>query len=107
LNYDVGETEAIKEVFGERAYEIPISSIKPITGQSMSATGLYQIITSLLVLKNGIIPPTVNHKTPAPKCDLNYVPNQYLKKNIHTVLMNSHGFGGIHTVLIVGKVDET
>lgn len=104
--YDLGETEAIKKVFGELAYQIPVSTIKPITGQSLSATGLYQIITSLLVLRSGIIPPTINLKNPAPGCDLNYVPNHYIKRNATVALMNAHGFGGIHTVLVVRKFDD-
>ena len=105
LEYDVGETESIKRAFGELAYKIPISSIKPITGQSLSATGIYQVITSLLTIKNGIIPPTINHKNPAPGCDLNYVPYHYLKKDVNFVIMNAHGFGGRHTVLVVGKLN--
>lgn len=105
LNYDIGETEAIKKVFGGLAFKIPISSIKPITGQSLSSTGIYQIITSLLVLKHSIIPPTINHKNPAPQCDLNYVPNSFIKKDVNNVLMNAHGFGGRNTVLVVGRMN--
>src|SRR4030043_246773 len=107
LNYDIGETESIKKVFGEQAYKIPVSSIKPVTGQSLAPTGIYQIITSLLVIKNGLIPPTVNHKNPAPECDLNYVPHHFIRKNVNIALMNAHGFGGRHTVLTIGKLDET
>jgi 3-oxoacyl-[acyl-carrier-protein] synthase II len=103
VEYDLGETEAIKIAFGEWAYHIPISSIKPVTGQSLSVTGVYQMISSLLVLKNGVIPPTINLKNPAPGCDLNYVPNHSIKRNVSIVLMNAHGFGGIHTVVIVRK----
>jgi len=106
LEYDVGETESIKIAFGELAYKIPISSIKPVTGQSLSATGIYQVITGLLVMENGIIPPTVNHKNPAPGCDLNYVPHHYLEKDVNVVMMNAHGFGGRHTVLVVGKFNK-
>ncbi|MDI7258728.1 MAG: beta-ketoacyl-ACP synthase II [Thermodesulfobacteriota bacterium] len=105
LEYDVGETESIKSAFGELAYKIPISSIKPVTGQSLSATGIYQVITGLLAMKNGIIPPTINHKNPAPGCDLNYVPHHFLKKDVNVAIMNAHGFGGRHTVLVVGKLN--
>jgi 3-oxoacyl-[acyl-carrier-protein] synthase II len=105
LEYDVGETESIKGAFGELAYKIPISSIKPVTGQSLSATGIYQVITGLLAMKNGIIPPTINHKNAAPGCDLNYVPHHYLKKDVNVAMMNAHGFGGRHTVLVVGKLN--
>ena len=104
LDYDIAETEAIKKIFGELAYQIPISSIKPVTGQSLSPTGIYQIITSLLAIKNGIIPPTINHENPAPNCDLNYVPKFYTQKNVDVALMNAHGFGGRHTVLVVGEL---
>lgn len=105
LSYDVAETEAIKKVFGELAYQIPISSIKPVTGQSLSPTGIYQIITTLLVLKHGMIPPTLNHERPAPRCDLNYVPGHPLKKDVNVALMNAHGFGGRHTILSLSKLD--
>jgi 3-oxoacyl-[acyl-carrier-protein] synthase II len=104
LEYDTGETESIKKAFGELAYKIPVSSIKPVTGQSLSATGIYQVITCLLAMKNGIIPPTTNHKNPAPGCDLNYVPGHYIENDVSIAIMNAHGFGGRHTVLAVGKL---
>jgi len=103
LEYDVNETLAIKKIFGELAYQIPTTSIKPITGQSFSVTGILQIITSLLVINKNIIPPTINHNNPDPKCDLDYVPNHFRKKDVHTTLMNAHGFGGSHTIMIVGE----
>jgi len=106
LSYDLGETEAIKKVFGERAYQIPISSIKPVTGQSLSPTGIYQVIASLLVLKHGVIPPTINHERPAPGCDLNYVPGHWIERNVDVALMNAHGFGGRHTILSLSKLDR-
>ena len=104
LEYDVGETESIKKAFGEAAYKIPVSSIKPITGQSLSPTGIYQVITCLLAMKNSIIPPTINHKNPAPGCDLNYVPGNYIEKDVNVAMMNAHGFGGRHTVLVIAKL---
>ncbi len=104
LEYDVGETESIKRAFGELAYKIPISSIKPITGQSLSVTGIYQAITCLLAMKNGTIPPTINHENPAPGCDLNYVPGNYAEKDVSVAMMNAHGFGGRHTVLVVARL---
>jgi 3-oxoacyl-[acyl-carrier-protein] synthase II len=106
LSYDIGETEAIKKVFGEHAYQIPISSIKPVTGQSLSPTGIYQVIASLLVLKHGVIPPTINHERPAPGCDLNYVPRRWIERNVDVALMNAHGFGGRHTILSLSKFDS-
>jgi len=103
LTYDISETQAIKEVFGELAYNIPVTSIKPITGHSLSAIGIFQIITSLLTMKHSIIPPTINVKNPAPECDLNYVPDQFLRKEVQTALINAHGFGGSITAIIVKK----
>jgi 3-oxoacyl-[acyl-carrier-protein] synthase II len=103
LSYDISETMALKEVFGELAYNIPITSIKPVTGHSISGTGVFQIITSLLAIQNSIIPPTVNLENPEPRCDLNYVQNHFLKREIRTSLVNAHGFGGRLTSLIVQK----
>jgi 3-oxoacyl-[acyl-carrier-protein] synthase II len=103
LPYDISETEAIKQVFGELSYDIPVTSIKPITGHSISTTGIFQIIASLLAIKYSIIPPTINIENPDPKCDLNYVPNYFLRKKIQTILINTHGFGGRLTTLIVRK----
>jgi 3-oxoacyl-[acyl-carrier-protein] synthase II len=102
--YDLNETLSIKKVFGEMAYRIPVTSIKPITGQSFSVTGILQTITSLLVLNRSIIPPTINHYNPQPNCDLDYVPNHFRSSEVNNVLMNSLGYGGGHTVLIIGKV---
>ena len=107
LSYDINETDAIKRAFGELAYNIPVTSIKPITGQSFSATGIFQVITSLMVIKEGIIPPTMNLNEPAPECDLNYVPKSPMSKKIETAVINAHGFGGRLTVLIVGRFSDS
>jgi 3-oxoacyl-[acyl-carrier-protein] synthase II len=104
--YDLNETVSIKKVFGELAFRIPVTSIKPVTGQSFSVTGILQTITSLLVLNRGIIPPTINHYNPQPNCDLDYVPNHYRSSEVNNALMNSLGYGGGHTVLIVTKFKE-
>jgi 3-oxoacyl-[acyl-carrier-protein] synthase II len=101
--YDLNETVAIKKVFGKLAISIPVTSIKPITGQSFSVTGILQMITSLLVFEHNIIPPTTNHKVSPPGCDLFYVPNHFIKKEVNVALMNSLGYGGGHTILIAGK----
>ncbi len=101
--YDLNETVAIKKVFGDIAKSIPVTSIKPVTGQSFSVTGILQTITSLLVINHSIIPPTLNHKTPAPGCDLDYVPNRYRYKKVNIALINALGYGGGHTCIIVGK----
>jgi 3-oxoacyl-[acyl-carrier-protein] synthase II len=101
--YDLNETIAIKKVFGELAYRIPVTSIKPVTGQSFSVTGVLQIIASLLAINKNIIPPTINHINPQPNCDLDYVPNQYKRSEVNNVLINSFGYGGGHTVVIISK----
>jgi len=103
LQYDICETGAIKGAFGESAYQIPISSLKPITGQSLSPTGIYQLMVCLLAIRDGVIPPTMNLTHPHPECDLNYVPNHSIEMKIKTAAMNAHGFGGRHTALIIGK----
>jgi 3-oxoacyl-[acyl-carrier-protein] synthase II len=104
--YDLNETVAIKKVFGEWAYRIPVTSIKPVTGQSFSVTGILQAVTCFLVIKNSIIPPTLNHTTPKATCDLDYVPGHFRKRVVNRALMNSMGYGGGHTVIIVGKFVE-
>lgn len=103
LSYDIDETISIKEVFGELAYNIPISSIKPVTGHSIGVSGVWQVITCILAIENGVIPPTINLENPSPECDLNYVPNQFLRKEVSTALINAHGFGGRLTTLLLRK----
>jgi 3-oxoacyl-[acyl-carrier-protein] synthase II len=104
--YDLNETVAIKKVFGESANSIPVTSIKPITGQSFSVTGILQMVTCLSVIGHGIIPPTINHEAPPLGCDLYYVPNHYIKKEVNIALMNALGYGGGHTVLIAGRFND-
>ncbi len=101
LAYDINETEAIKQVFGELAYNIPVTSIKPVTGHAIASTAIWQIITSLLAMRYKMIPPTINLKNPDPRCDLDYVTNGLIKKEVKTALINAHGFGGRLTTLIV------
>jgi 3-oxoacyl-(acyl-carrier-protein) synthase len=104
LLYDVDETLGIKKAFGDLAYQIPVTSIKPVTGDSFSVSGVLQLITCLLVINSSVIPPTANHLLPDPRCDLNYVPKQYVRKEVKNAIANVHGFGGNHSILIVGKV---
>jgi 3-oxoacyl-[acyl-carrier-protein] synthase II len=101
--YDLNETMAIKKVFEDSAYRIPVTSIKPVTGQSFSVTGVLQTIASLLTINTSIIPPTINHINPQPSCDLDYVRGQFRKCEVNNALMNSLGYGGGHTVVIVCK----
>ena len=100
---DKAETLAIKEVFGEYAYKVPVSSIKSMIGDPLASAGPMQLIASLMVIKDGIISPTINYEFPDPECDLDYVPNEARRNNVRTVLINSHGFGGDNASLIVSN----
>lgn len=102
---DINETVAIKKVFGERAYKIPVSSTKSMTGHLLGAAGAVEGIFSVLALRDGIIPPTINYETPDPQCDLDYVPNQARKANIKVVLSNSFGFGGTNACVIFRRAE--
>jgi 3-oxoacyl-[acyl-carrier-protein] synthase II len=97
---DINETQAVKKVFGERAYKVPISSTKSMTGHLLGAAGAVESIYSVLALYHGMIPPTINYENPDPQCDLDYVPNQARKADIETVLSNSFGFGGTNACVI-------
>jgi len=97
---DRAETLAIKTVFGERAYSIPISSTKSMTGHMTTAAGAVEAAAAILAMRNGLIPPTINYETPDPVCDLDYVPNQARPAELEIVMSNSFGFGGINSVLI-------
>jgi 3-oxoacyl-[acyl-carrier-protein] synthase II len=102
---DVAETLAIKAVFGERAYSIPISSTKSMTGHMTTAAGAVEAAAAILAMRHGLIPPTINYETPDPACDLDYVPNTARPAHLTTVLSNSFGFGGINSVLIFRQPD--
>jgi 3-oxoacyl-[acyl-carrier-protein] synthase II len=103
---DVVETDMIKRVFGHRAYSIPISSIKGVTGNALSASGPHQLITCGLCFKYGIIPPTANYEVPDPRCDLDYVPGRYRNRKINTALINVRGLGGGNSSIVVERVVE-
>ena len=97
---DSTETFAIKRLFGERAYEIPVSSSKSVTGHALGATGAIEAIYSAYALEKGVIPPTWNYETPDPDCDLDYVPNAPRKAKLDYVLSNSFGMGGQNSCLV-------
>jgi 3-oxoacyl-[acyl-carrier-protein] synthase II len=97
---DKNETQAIKTVFGEHAYKIPVSSTKSMTGHLLGAAGAVEGVFSVLALHHGLIPPTINYENHDPACDLDYVPNQARKANIKIALSNSFGFGGTNACVI-------
>ncbi len=101
---DKVETQAIKDVFGRKAYQIPVSSTKSITGHLLGATGGVELIACLLALREGILPPTINYENPDPECDLDYVPNKAREVKIKIVMSNSMGFGGHNAVLVVKEL---
>jgi 3-oxoacyl-[acyl-carrier-protein] synthase II len=103
---DRGETIAIKNVFGERAHQLLVSSSKSMMGHALGAAGALESIVCILALERGIVPPTINYEFPDPDCDLNYVPNIAVKKDIRYAINNSFGFGGVNAVLIFKKYEK-
>jgi len=97
------ETLAIKKVFGEKAYKIPVSSTKSMTGHLLGAAGAVEAVATVLCMKNGFIHPTINYETPDPDCDLDYVPNTARQQQITCALSNSLGFGGHNATVILKK----
>lgn len=102
---DAGETLAIKKLFGERAYSIPISSTKSMIGHPMGAAGALEAIACALTLHHGIIHPTINYEHPDPECDLDYVPNVARQAAVRTTLSNSFGLGGQNACLVMRKYE--
>ena len=102
---DKSETAAIKTVFGEQAYKIPVSSTKSMTGHLLGASGALEGVISAMAIMNNILPPTINYETPDPVCDLDYVPNQPRKAEPNYVMSNSFGFGGHNATLILGRYE--
>ncbi len=100
------ETRAIKRVFGERAYEIPISSTKSMIGHTMGGAGAIEAAACVLTVEQGIIHPTINLETPDPECDLDYVPEGARKADVRFALSNSFGLGGQNACLVLGRFEE-
>lgn len=101
---DVEESEAIKRVFGDHAYKLLVSSTKSMTGHLLGAAGGIEAIFSVLSIVNNIAPPTINLDNPDPKCDLNYVANEAIDREIKVALSNSFGFGGTNSAVIFAKL---
>jgi 3-oxoacyl-[acyl-carrier-protein] synthase II len=102
---DLVETLAIKKVFGDGAYQVPVSSTKSMMGHLIAAAGAVELITCVEALRRAVLPPTINYETPDPECDLDYIPNQPREKRVRHALSNSFGFGGQNISLIVSRFD--
>ncbi len=99
------ETLAIKSVFGEQAYNIPVSGTKSMTGHIMGATGAIEVVWCIKAIQEGVIPPTINYETPDPELDLDYTPNRARQHKVDVAMSNAFGFGGHNSVLIIKRFD--
>jgi 3-oxoacyl-[acyl-carrier-protein] synthase II len=103
---DVAETEAIKKVFGEHAYEMSLSSTKSMTGHLLGAAGAVEAIAAILAVKHDRIPPTINFSEPDPQCDLDYTFNEARDRTVNVAMSNAFGFGGHNTCVVFKKFEE-
>jgi len=103
---DLNETRAIKAVFGEHAYQVSVSSTKSMTGHTLGAAGGIEFAVCTLAVRDGMIPPTINYSSPDPECDLNYVPNAAVKREVNVAISNSFGFGGHNVTLAVRRFQD-
>jgi 3-oxoacyl-[acyl-carrier-protein] synthase II len=103
VDYDLAETNAIKQVFGRHAFNMPVSSIKSMIGQPFAASGALQAVAACLSLQQGVVPPTINYEIPDPRCDLDYVPNRARPARLRASLVHAHGMGGTTSVVILSK----
>jgi 3-oxoacyl-[acyl-carrier-protein] synthase II len=102
---DTSETEALKAVFGSRAYEIPVSSIKSMLGHSMGASGAIEFIATVLSIERGLLPPTINYEERDPQCDLDYITEGARAVKMRAAISNSFGFGGNNAVLVARRYE--
>ena len=102
---DAAETKAIKDVFGAHAYELAVSSTKSVMGHCFGAAGAIEAMMCVLAISEGVLPPTINLRTPDPECDLDYVPNEARRARVDVALSNAMGLGGHNACVLVGRVD--
>jgi 3-oxoacyl-[acyl-carrier-protein] synthase II len=103
ISNDTAETNGIKKVFARKAQSIPISSIKSMVGHCLGSAGAIEAVSTLLTIKEGTIPPTINYRVPDPSCDLNYTPNEAIQRKVDIAISNSFAFGGNNVCLVFGK----
>jgi 3-oxoacyl-[acyl-carrier-protein] synthase II len=103
---DKSETAAIKTIFEEAAYQIPVSSTKSMTGHLLGGAGAIEALFSIKAIQDSVMPATINYEIPDPECDLDYVPNQSRPKELEYVMSNSFGFGGHNATIIMRKFDK-
>ena len=101
---DAAETRAIKEVFGDHAYRLAVSSTKSVTGHCLGASGAIEAMMCVLAVRDGVLPPTMNYVHPDPECDLDYVPNEAREVQVDIALSNAMGLGGHNGCVLVGRV---
>ena len=100
---DVAEVQAIKAVFGEHAYHIPVNATKSMTGHPLTGTGVVELVVTIMQMRNHVLHPTINQEEPDPECDLDFVPNQAREYRFDIGLSNGFGFGGLNTAIVVGQ----
>jgi 3-oxoacyl-[acyl-carrier-protein] synthase II len=101
---DAAETKAIKDVFGEHAYELAVSSTKSVMGHCFGAAGAIEAMMCVLAVRDGVLPPTINYRNPDPSCDLDYVPNESREADVEVALSNAMGLGGHNACVLVGRL---
>ena len=102
---DLAETKALKDIFGDHAYELAVSSTKSVMGHTFGAAGAIEAIMCALAVHHGVIPPTINYEHPDPSCDLDYVPNEAREAEVRVALSNAMGLGGHNGCVLVGRVN--
>jgi 3-oxoacyl-(acyl-carrier-protein) synthase len=100
-DYDAAETASIKQVFGNHAWNMPISSLKSMCGQALAASSAMQVVGACLVIRDQIVPPTINYTVPDRSCDLDYVPNVARSARVRSVLVHAHSLGGLHSAMVL------